>query len=422
MLPLFVLLLLAPVTGTTYVKVGDTLTLTADHLPQQGTFFWSRSRSWDPSRRDEIATSGNCTLRPYYGDRLTTCGQTLTLTNITVHDAATYYARVRGDGGNRWQNFTVQVFDSQPVLSPMLMRRTHIYLRCDDLKNPKARTYIEDQPKKHPLFQGVWNHDHGPYYTLHMREPTEMRETARCCSNYKNITTCGPWTNIDHLYYLTSYMTGSRPWCAAKGGHEIDKFSFNHVHYGNLHRGKCYRHTFAIPSEKDLLLCQENETTVITAVPHRGKWTKKRDFGGIHTVTTGSRWEIPFPTQNLTGNYSLVSNNTSIKFHITVLPELQASIEVVAIEADHMALKCAHNGRPGTKVMWTVQGTYGKFDIRDDILYVYPDCWKSYFEWYYKFGVLCKARDGPWDVYSRWFLAETTREDGDWCPPYCDDK
>lgn len=359
-------------------------------------------------------------MRSYYGDRIKTCGQTLTITNITVHDAAIYHSRVRESGKNEWQNFTVIVFDSQPVLSPMLMMRNHIFLRCDDLRNRQAVTYLENRPTKDSAHM---HHDHKQYYSLSMITRRFMTDTLRCCSEYQNITTCGPWTNITHYFYLSTYTAGSRPWCTHKGGHEIDKFSFNHVHYGNLHRGKCYRHTFAVPSEKHLLLCQENETTVITAVPNRGKWSKYRDFGGIHTVNNGSRWEIQFPSQNITGNYLITSPTTNISFDITVLPELQASIEVVSIKETQMELKCAHNGRPGTKVMWTIQGTYGGFEIKDDILYVFPDCWKDYSDWYYKFGVLCKARDGPWDVYARWFLGESIRQDGDWCLccPYCDE-
>lgn len=39
MILILTLLLVVPVTADIYVKVGDTLTLNADHLPANGTFF-----------------------------------------------------------------------------------------------------------------------------------------------------------------------------------------------------------------------------------------------------------------------------------------------------------------------------------------------------------------------------------------------
>lgn len=405
------------------MQLYHTLTLsTTDLVDPNNTIMWWKSRLWDPSHGDQLSAGHNCSIHPVIKDRLLTCNQTLTLTNVTYTDAGTYRLRVRYNKTfSAYRFFNVTIFDTQPVLSIIDMRRVHVSLQCYDLRNPLASVTLEVQPLKGheshtPRVDQTTNNSwklvipglkydkfidqHGYWYFEGM---------ARCCSHFHNQSSCSEWTRLSHNMYLDTPSARGRPWCYERNALAIKHIDFSYSHEGPLPDPTCYQ-TYYTTSRPLLAMCENVNSTVVFWYNKEGLAMKyRRPLGGSRLVAAG--WKYNFiPRLNDSGAYYLSTNSHPFhNFTIAVLPTLRAAIKLQNLRKHYVDLQCEHNGRPHATVTWEVAGIYSSFNAHKEKLTLYADCWLNMDDWYYKVAVRCKVMDGPFTVHSRWFTGQAQR-------------
>lgn len=412
-------------TATVYVPLHSTLQLNASHsnVTNNYTAIWWKSRLWNQNKGDRLGISGNCSLHPHVSDRILSCNDTLILTNMTYLDAGHYRLRQRvNKSSSVWSIFQVSVFDSQPVLSIIGLKRLVISIQCFDLRNPLAAMSLETKavpghPRHLPEIThtlsnawelkvpGLWK---GKYVIE--RNRWYMEADARCCASYHGYQRCGEWARISHNMYLDTASARGRPWCSWRGGNALEGVNFNHFHEGPLKDPTCHQ-TYFLSSTHHMAVCENFSAKVIFWKNLQGLSFKyQRPWGGKRVVAVGEKYEFRAKL-NDTGSYFVVHNGVTIQnFTVTVLPSLKAAIRLIELKKHYLLLECTHNGRGHAQIHWEVVGTYSSYHHQGKTrLLVHSDCWENSDYWYFKYGVRCRVDDGPFQVYSRWFLGEARR-------------
>ncbi|ARE31897.1 putative 10.5 kDa protein [red squirrel adenovirus 1] len=403
-----------------YTLVGHNFTLQGDYM-ENGTYYWSKFRFTNESRRDQIAKDGNCSIVPQLDDRITSCLQNLTMTNVSKLDSGEYVQRVKtaNDSVHRahyMTYFNVTVFQMKPVLSIVRMSLYSVTVRCDDLENKDSYTYVEVKNLE-PEYYFHYTTNHHPYLVeLHMGGYVQppMLWKARCCATRYSITSCGPWRKINHDRVLCNNRAAGRNWCKERGPRSLLKgFNFDKFANERPPDGHCYKHTFVVTTNHTIRICEDKPTLLTNQ--HNGSWIMHRPLGGTLRVQTPSRnWNIPHPSFNFTGSYYIKPmDSNEIPFYLDVTHELRAVVELIRVYDNRVKVRCGYNGLPTAFITWDIIGQYEKYEKHDNTIVFYPDCWKNWSKWYYKFGIRCHVRDGPWYSTSPWFRGHVTRGGGD---------
>ena len=383
---------------------------------------WGRSRQWDPTRNDRLSHGGNCTIHPILKDRLVKCDDVLILLGVSYQDAGLYYIKQHGNFEEKLY-FQVYVFESQPVLAPIGLHRDRLDVQCYDLKNPQAQLNLE-------IMESVVYPGHSAKkvktpvkdsWSLYIQNLERWGSSiwdnyyhiwARCTSTYLDTRTQTSWRSLEHKTHLGSRWARGRPWCVHRGANQLQKVSFDWSHQGALPKGKCYRRYFSA-SDPIITPCEQVETHIYTVAEARN-FKIQRPLGGLRVVAHGPIFTFT-PRRNDSGDYVVTDGKKELRsFNLRVQPTLYASIDLIKQQNDGLFLNCTHTGGPEAVVTWEVEGVYGQFYFpksdRDYQVILYHDCWKNWFDWYYKVGVRCRVRDLYSAAESRWFLAKGTRD------------
>lgn len=392
-----------------HVRERHDLRLVSTFSSANGTYFWAKSRSWKEGQ-DQIAKNNNCSVKTFYQNRITECGQVLEIKNVTKLDEGQYNVRmIYNRSSVEFENFKVNVYDMQPVLSPTLIHRTKIHFWCGDLKNRFVEPYIEIRPvkneynadlkklSKHYWYVIIGNLVNGKYP---MSKQYLFRTELRCCSKYYDDSKCGPWTFVGHHMYLSSRKNRGRPWCSYRGEHRLAGVSFDYNHDGPLFEPVCLLATIK-PSNSNQTVCAQNKLTITDI----SKYLKKqRLLGGVKKLTNSDLYSFK-PEISDTGLYfDYVS-----KFYLTVKPRLYVAIQAVKIHDNFIELSCAHTGSDTATILWYIEGKYSSYKLVNNNIIIYQDCWLDWDYWYYEFGVNCRVFDWPMEGYSRWLMGKVKR-------------
>lgn len=397
--------------------------------------WWYRYTQWNSTQLDLLTAPGNCSVQPLLGPRVGNCSSIFTLLRTDYQDAGLYLALATYNDSvpsNSSFLFNVSVFETRPVLSIVGMKKVEVGLQCVDLMNPHAQLELEIKQFRHfsnhlPIITPYSNHP--GFYVLKIpglyKDQLPSRYQAfffegegRCCSKYHNYTVCGPYSRLSHNMYLDTASARGRPWCYSRGNVSHHRgVNFHIFHPGLLPNPKCYQ-THFLSSSPHLLVCENQETTVVYTTNDPVQFRVAKPLGGDRLLATG--WKFSFlAARNDSTNYSAIPLNVTSwsprqNFSIRVLPTLRAAVKLVGLYKQSVDLECAHNGRPPTsQIKWEVAGTYSSYQIHHDgkKLTLYADCWLDWDHWWYQVSVRCRVQDGPFTTYSRWFWAEAKRVD-----------
>lgn len=394
-----------------YVKHGQDFQLTS-HLPTHAakknfTYYWSKQRSWS-KKFDQITKETNCNIKAYYNGRIKQCDQNLTIRAATNMDSGHYKIRYKYNKTvMEYQSFNVYVFDLQPVLAPTLIQRVKIFFWCGDLKNSLAESNIEIRPVKNQFNAQLRQAGKNYWYAIidklindkyPMGTQYLFRTELRCCTKYKNIQACGPWTFVGHHMYLSTRRNKGRPWCSHKGEHSLDGVSFDYNHNGPLFEPTCFVTKFM---PQNISICEGKKVTVYNVKRFLKRY---RQFGGIRRLAEGNEYTFT-PQLTDTGIYFDAQN----VFNITVQPKLYVALRTVQIQDNFIELECVHTGNKEALITWYIEGQYASYKAVKNKILIYQDCWLDWDFWYYRFGVNCKVLDGTMEGYSRWLMGKVKR-------------
>lgn len=397
-----------------YVKEGDNIHLRGSPTHLEGAnaaYFWAKERDWQPGSFDKITEPGNCSFRPHYENRITRCALNLTIANSRLGDSGTY--RLRSRNGTH-QNFTVVVFGSLPVLTPVRMEEYRLTIRCLDLRNPHSEIEIVARDMDpHPTVPHYFSM--GYFY----QEPYALIQQAgvhdrgvdfsvMCCATFHNISTCTNWTYIWVDVKLDGGRAQSRqrPWCRDRNADPIRDIDMGTTHFGPLLPPTCLQTDFVVFNNTRTRVCESVQSNLSLYYKQPVRWKKDRDFGGVRGLGMQRVLRLN-GTLNETGLYHTSSGEN---FEVVVHPTLKVTIKILQILDYVMYLKCEHTGGPNSEIKWVISGQYSSYEIgREKILVFKADCWYSSMYWYTKFGIYCQVSSGPWRGSSRWFLGEYWR-------------
>ncbi|ADW24419.1 hypothetical protein RHVP.R18 [Cricetid gammaherpesvirus 2] len=414
------------------VKVGDRIVFDSELLPgappdlTKVKFYWKKLREWDPSIRfDQLGKDGTCLKNEYLHGRLVSCNSSLILENATFSDEGIYMVRYKmNDTHSEESVILLRIFDSQPVLMLSVFTGDRLSFRCDDLKNGDAdmRVELKNVPGFDPglleraghyvwdLRTIKWTKDQGfvPAFLV--------RNQLRCCAQYASQMTCGPWTPVTVDMFLDDVKAANRDMCPNRGGlKELEGVDMTSPRNTPLWQPRCYRRVYSVTENNGhLVMCEGHEGVVLGPT---GTWKMHRPLGGVRTLFVGRRYAIEEIERNITGEYFINTPNGThdAQFNITVLAPLQASLKLVSLDEHSLTMECEHNGRPGSRITWTVEGTFAESQVSGSTIRLWQDCRETPTQWAFQVAVQCAVDDGPWQVRSKWYKGTRRRGEGSLC-------
>lgn len=246
---------------------------------------------------------------------------------------------------------------------------------------------------------------------------------VRCCVKHTFGAECSSWSEINLGKYLSTTDAGSRKICP--------------VVYTNINDG--------VPALTSSVCAQSNTNVSALSTnyfcpyqsPTFRSWGKSNDTkwmiqsfpGGRNFKLNGDRYEtskyltISNITHMDTGNYAWRNSRFyKSSFTVEVQEKLNVAIKIKQLEMNRITLQCVHSfykTRDPVTFSWSLKHKISHYEIDDDVITLYPDCWHTMFHWNAEFEVQCHVSTSIWRGQSNWFRASVTRESSKYTNQHC---